>query len=145
MSGVVHLRIVVTIFVVGGIVSLVPFALSFFVDGVHTSASNLLGGIGSAAIAILFSRGSNIARHLMIIYSIFGLLLWGLSLLFLLTGNYGLSAVVAVAGAFSGYCLWVSAFSKGVRAELARRREANMMRKSDERRKFYEQLGEKSE
>lgn len=114
-------------------------------DGVNTSVSQLVGGIGGMAVAIWFSRGSHIARHLMMIYSIFGLLLCGLSLLFLLTGNYGLSAVVAVAGAFSGYCLWVSAFSKGVRAELAHRREANMMRKSGERRRFYEQLGEKSE
>jgi hypothetical protein len=144
MSGAVHLRIVVTIFVVGGIVSLLPFALSLFMDGVHTSAYSLFGSIGSAAIAILFSRGSNIARSLMNIYSIIGVLVCGL-LLFLLAGNYGLSAVVAVTGAFSGYCLWVSMFSKDVRAELSRRREAHMKRKSDERRQFYEQLGEKSE
>jgi hypothetical protein len=52
MSGIVHLRIVVTIFVVGGIVSLLPFALSFFMDGVHTSVSQLAGGIGGMAIAI---------------------------------------------------------------------------------------------
>jgi hypothetical protein len=36
-------------------------------------------------------------------------------------------------------------FSKDVRVELARRREANMKHESDERRKFYGQLGEKSE
>jgi hypothetical protein len=46
---------------------------------------------------------------------------------------------------FCGYCLWVSMFSKDVRAELSRRREANMKHESDESRKFYEQLGEKSE
>jgi hypothetical protein len=41
MSGIVHLRILVTIFVVGGIVSLLPFALSLFMDGVRTSVSQL--------------------------------------------------------------------------------------------------------
>jgi hypothetical protein len=80
----------------------------------------------------------------MIIYSIFGLLICGL-LLFLLAGHLELAAIVGVTGAFCGYCLWVSMFSKNVRAELARRREANMKHESDERRKFYEQLGEKSE
>jgi hypothetical protein len=144
MSGIVHLRIVVTIFVVGGIVSLLPFALSFFMDGVHTSVSQLAGGIGGMAIAIWFSRGSHIARYIMIIYSIFGLLICGL-LLFLLAGHLELAAIVGVTGAFCGYCLWVSMFSKDVRAELSRRREANMKHESDERRKFYQQLGEKSE
>jgi hypothetical protein len=66
MSGIVHLRVVVIIFVVGGIVSLLPFALSFFMDGVHTSVSQLVGGIGGVAIAIWFSRGSHIARYIMI-------------------------------------------------------------------------------
>ena len=98
MSG-VHLRIVVTIFVAGGIVSVLPFALSLFVEGVHSSAYNVFGSVGSAAIAILFSRGSNIARSLMNIYSIFGVLVCGLLLLlFLLAGNFGLSIVVAVTG-----------------------------------------------
>jgi hypothetical protein len=144
VSGIVHLRIVVTIFVIGGILSILPFALSLFMDGVHTSAFNLAGGVGSAAIAVLFSRGSHIARYLMITYSIFGLLICGF-LLFLLAGNRELTVIVGVAGALCGYCLWVSMFSKDVRAELSRRREVNMKRESDERRKFYEQLGEKSE
>jgi hypothetical protein len=135
---------VVTFFVISGIVSLLPFALSLFMDGVDTSASSLVGGIGGMAIAIWFSRGSHIARYIMIIYSIFGLLLCGL-LLILLAGHLELAALLGVAAVFCGYCLWVSAFSKGVRAELSRRREANMKHESDERRKFYEQLGEKSE
>jgi hypothetical protein len=66
-------------------------------------------------------------------------------LLFLVAGQLELVAIVGVTGAFCGYCLWVSMFSKDVRAELARRRDANMKHESDERRKFYEQLGEKSE
>jgi hypothetical protein len=144
MSGVVHLRIVVTLFVAGGIVSVLPFALSLFMDGVHTSVPSLLGGVGTAAIAILFSRGSNIARYLMIIYSIFGLLLCIL-LLFLLGGCLEWAVLFGVTGAFCAYCLWVSMFSKDVRAELSRRREANKKRESDERRQFYEELGEKSE
>jgi hypothetical protein len=144
MSGIVHLRIVVTIFVVSGIVSVLPFALSLLMDGVHTSVPSLVGGIGSIAIAIWFSRGSNIARYIMIVYSIFGLLLCGL-LLFLLGGNLEWAVLFGVTGALCGYCLWVSMFSKDVRAELSRRREANMKQESDERRKFYEQLGEKSE
>jgi hypothetical protein len=80
----------------------------------------------------------------MIIYSIFGLLLCGL-LLFLLGGNLEWAVLFGVTGAVCGYCLWVSMFSKDVRAELSRRREANMKHESDERRKFYEQLGEKPE
>jgi hypothetical protein len=144
MSGIVHLRIVVTIFVVGGIVSVLPYALSLFMDGVRTSAFNLGGGIGGAAIAVLFSRGSHIARYLMITYSVFGLLICGL-LLFLFAGNREWTVIAGVVGALCGYCLWVSMFSKDVRAELSHRREVNMKRESDERRKFYEQLGEKSE
>ncbi len=144
MSGIVHLRIVVTIFVIGGIVSLLPFALSLFMDGVNTSVSQLVGGIGGMAVAIWFSRGSHIARYIMIIYSIIGLLLCGL-VLFLLAGYLEWVALFGVTAIFCGYCLWVSAFSKSVRAELSRRREANMKHESDERRRFYEQLGEKSE
>jgi hypothetical protein len=75
---------------------------------------------------------------------IFGLLLCGL-LLFLLDGNLEWAVLFGVTGAFCGYCLWVSMFSKDVRAELSRRREANMKQESDERRRFYEQLGEKPE
>jgi hypothetical protein len=90
-----------------GKVSLLPFALSLFMDGVHTFMSSLVGGLGGIAIAIWFSRGSHIARYIMIIYLIFGLLFCGLAL-FLLAGHLEWAILIGVIGAFCGYCLWVS-------------------------------------
>jgi hypothetical protein len=55
------------------------------------------------------------------------------------------SAILIITLIVSGYCLWVLALSRAARVELARRRDINKQRESDERRKFYEQLGEKSE
>ena len=145
MAGIVHLRIVVAIFVIGGIVSLLPYGLSFLVDGMHTSPFGLISAIGSIAIGVWLSRGSEIARYILIVISIFGLLLCGL-VVFLVAGSNGpLGAALGLSCVLTGYCLWVLMFSKDVRTELARRRDANAKQESDERRRFYEQLGEKSE
>jgi hypothetical protein len=145
MTGTTHLRIVTTIFIVSGIFILLPYVMSLFLDGLHTPPIGLIGGIGSIAVAVWFSRGSNIARYLLIVSSILGLLIC-LFLLFVGVAEDGpTGAVIGVTAALSAYCLWVLMFSKDVRAEFARRREANKIQDLEERRKFYEQLGEKVE
>jgi ABC-type cobalamin transport system permease subunit len=126
VSGVVHLRIVVALFIVGGIIALMPYALSLFLDDVQPSPFGWAGGVGSIALAAWLSRGSNIARNLLIVFSVLGLLFYGMLLLTIMRNSWSTAAILGIFGILSGYCLWALAFSKDVRAELARRRDANM-------------------
>jgi hypothetical protein len=124
MNGIVHLRIVITIFVVGGILALLPYALFLFLDGISVSPFGWVGGIGSIALAAWLSRGSNIARNLLVVFSILGLLFYGMLLFMTLRDNQSTAAFLGIFCTLSGYCLWALLFSKDVRAELARRRDA---------------------
>jgi hypothetical protein len=124
MYGIVHLRIVITLFVIGGIVALLPYMLFLFLDDINLSPFGWVGGIGSIVLAAWLSRGSNIARNLLIIASILGLLFYGTLLLTILKQSWSTAAVLGVFGVLCGYCLWALMFSKEVRAELARRRNA---------------------
>jgi hypothetical protein len=126
VSGVVHLRIVVALFIVGGILALMPYALSLFLDDVQPSPFGWAGGVGSIALAAWLSRGSNIARNLLIVFSVLGLLFYGMLLLTIVRDSWSTATILGIFGILSGYCLWALAFSKDVRAELARRRDANM-------------------
>jgi hypothetical protein len=124
MYGIVHLRIVITLFVIGGIVALLPYVLFLFLDDINLSPFGWAGGIGSIGLAAWLSRGSNTARNLLIIFSILGLLFYGTLLLTILKQSWSTAAVLGVFGVLCGYCLWALMFSKEVRAELARRRNA---------------------
>jgi len=124
MNGIVHLRIVIAVFVVGGIVALLPYALFLFLDGISVSPFGWLGGVGSIALAAWLSRGSNIARNLLVAFSIFGFVFYGMLFFAMLRDSRSAAAVLGIFGMLCGYCLWALLFSKDVRAELARRRDS---------------------
>jgi hypothetical protein len=94
-------------------------------------------GIVMIATAIWFTRGSNIARYILIIF--FGVLYSAVRIYL----TAAVAAVDAMAEAvmilIDGYCLWALALSKKLRAELALRRAANKINDREERKKFYEQ------
>jgi hypothetical protein len=121
MSGVVHLRIVVTIFVVGGVLALLPYALSLFLDDISLFPFGWAGGFGSIALAAWLSRGSDIARILLIVISVFGILIYGYLFAAALRASGTVAAILGIVVVLSVYCLWALAFSQAVRAELARR------------------------
>jgi hypothetical protein len=121
MSGTAHLRIVVAVFVVGGIAALVPYALALFSDDISLFPFGWAGGIGSIALAAWLSRGANIARVLLLVVSVFGVLIYGYLFAISLRHSGAAAAVLGIIVVLSGYCLWALAFSQGVRAELARR------------------------
>jgi FtsH-binding integral membrane protein len=147
MTGIVHLRIVTTIFVFGGIVMLLPYALSFLVDGVRTPPIGLIGGAGNIAVGIWFSRGSQIARYLMIASSIICVLacVSFMAVMLATDDDRFTAALFGAAGAVGGYCIWALMFSKELRAELSRRGNAIRKTESEERQKFYDQVSERSE
>jgi hypothetical protein len=121
MSGTAHLRIIVALFVVGGIVALLPYAFSLFMDGINLYPFGWVGGVGSIALAAWLYRGSNIARNLLIVFSVLGLLFYGALLIMIVKDSLQAAAVLGIFVVLSGYCLWALMFSKDVRAELARR------------------------
>ena len=121
MSGTVHLRIVVAIFVVGGIAALVPYALALFSDDISLFPFGWAGGMGSIALAIWLSRGSNIARVFLLVVSVFGVLIYGYLFAISLKHSWAAAAVLGIIVILSGYCLWALAFSRELRAELDRR------------------------
>jgi hypothetical protein len=123
MSGIVHLRIVVALFIVGGILSLLPYAFALFLDGVNVTPFGWAGGVASIAFALWLSRGSNIARNVLILFSILGLLFYGMLIFMILKDSWSAAVVLSIFGILSGYCLWALMFSRDVRAELARRSE----------------------
>jgi FtsH-binding integral membrane protein len=121
MSGAAHLRIVVALFVVGGILALAPYVASLFSEDVNLYPFGWVGGLASIALALWLARGSNIARNLLVVFSVLGLLFYGGLVLAVLKHSLAIAAVLAVFTALSGYCLWALMFSKGVRAELDKR------------------------
>jgi hypothetical protein len=62
MAGIVHLRIVIALFLIGGIAALMPYALSLFSKDVKPYPFGWVGGLSSIALALWLLRGSNIAR-----------------------------------------------------------------------------------
>jgi hypothetical protein len=125
MVGIVHLRVVVTIFVIWGILSILPYALSFLVDDEQAFPFGWVSGVTCIALAVWFSRGSKIARYLLIVLSIIGLLYYGLYFFAVVGDSWSNAAPLGIFGILSGYCLWLLTLSKELRAELSRRRDAN--------------------
>jgi hypothetical protein len=145
MAGKIQVRAVTIIFVVAGIIELLPYPLSFFLDGLRTSPAGLVGGVGTIAMAVWFARGSNIARYLLFASSVIGVLACGLILVSSAEDYDGLVDAILVGSIFVFcYCLWVLMLSTQARLELSRRRDAITKQESDRRREFYKRLGEPS-
>ena len=112
---------VTTIFVLGGMLAALPYTLSLFLDDPPPPLIGWIGGIACIAFAFWFSQGSNIARFFLIVFSILGLLAYGILIFVVGEGTWLDTAVMGFFGILSGYCLWVLVFSKELRAELLRR------------------------
>ena len=121
MSGATHLRIVVALFVVGGILALAPYVASLFSEDVNLYPFGWVGGLASIALALWLAHGSNIARNLLVVFSVLGLLFYGGLVFAVLKHSLAIAAVLGVFALLSGYCLWALLFSKDVRAELDKR------------------------
>jgi hypothetical protein len=123
MSGAAHLRIVIALFVIGGILALAPYVASLFSSDINLYPFGWVGGLASIALAIWLSRGSSIARNLLIVFSVLGILFYGGLAFAALKHSLAFTAALGAFAILSGYCLWVLMFSKEVRAELVRRSE----------------------
>jgi hypothetical protein len=124
MAGIVHVRIVIAFFLVGGIAALM--ALSLLSEDVKPFPFGWVGGLSSIALALWLSRGSNIARALLILFSCLGLAFYGYLALMVGSRSWTTAAFLGVFALISAYCLWALAFSQDVRAELARRGGTNL-------------------
>ena len=120
MSGATHLRMVIALLVVGGTTSLAPYvALSF--QGHHAVLPIRLGRRILIPLAVRLSRGSIIARNLLVVVSMIGVLFWSYLALAAMKYGWSIAAMIGFFAAVSAYCLWALKFSKEVRAELDRR------------------------
>jgi hypothetical protein len=117
MAGIVHLRIVIALFLVGGISALMPYALSLFSEDVKPFPFGWVGGLSSIALALWLLRGSNIARTLLIIFSCLGLAFYGYLALMVGSRSWTTAAFVGVFALISAYCLW--ALASGLLARCA--------------------------
>ena len=72
-------------------------------------------------LAVWLSRGSIIARNLLVVVSIIGVLFWSYLALAAMKHSWSIAAMIGLFAAVSAYCLWALMFSKEVRAELDRR------------------------
>jgi hypothetical protein len=121
MSGATHLRMVIALLVVGGISSLAPYVASlFFKDITPFSPFVWVGGV-LIPLAVWLSRGSIIARNLLVVVSMIGVLFWSYLALAAMKYDWSIAAMIGLFAAVSAYCLWALMFSKEVRAELDRR------------------------
>ena len=122
MAGIVHLRLVMALFIIGGCLAILPYALSLAIDE-SFSPLGAIFGVVAIVLAVWLSQGSTIARSLLIVMSIVGFVVYVIT--FVLTlGDSWLDAIpLAVFAALSAYCLWALTFSEDLRAELASRRE----------------------
>jgi hypothetical protein len=121
MSGATHLRIVVALLVVGGIAALAPFVASLFSKDITPYSPFGWAGGFVIALAIWLARGSMIARNLLVVVSILGVLFYGYLALAAIRHSLSIAAAIGFFAAVSAYCLWALMFSKEVRAELDKR------------------------
>jgi hypothetical protein len=137
-----HLRIVIAVFLVGGTAALMPYALSLFSEDVKPFPFGWVGGLSSIALALWLSRGSNIARALLILFSCLGLAFYGYLALMVGSRSWTTAAFLGVFALISAYSLWALAFSQDVRVELARRGDKNL---DDKRPELSDELGRKQD
>jgi hypothetical protein len=114
----------------------------FFIDGHLDSPASLVGAIVNIILAAWLCRGSITASYILSALSIFGLAGWVLLLFTGFDGSALMTGLIAFGFVASFYLWWAVTFSKKVRAELARRREANKIRNREERQRFYQEMGE---
>jgi hypothetical protein len=143
MSGVFHLRMVA-----GSIIALcglliVLQAVVFFLNGRLANPGSLIGPIVDIAVVVWLCRGSKVAAYILSALLIIGLAVW---VMWISAGILEEDTVTVGFGALgfiaSGYGWWAVTLSTEVRAELARRRENHLARDREERRKFYQEMGE---
>jgi hypothetical protein len=119
-------------------------AAAFFQNGRVANPGHLIGLIVDIALVVWLCRGSNVAAYILSALLIIGFVLWGL---LIFAGVSESDAVMLGVGALgfivSGYCWWAVTFSREVRTELARRREAHLTGDREKRRAFYQEMGEK--
>jgi hypothetical protein len=131
MTGPFHLRAVATIFILSGIFVLIPFALSLFQPGGPRSPTGAVAGMVDIGLAIWLTRGSQIARCFLAVFSGLGLLLCGALFFLGARGAPEVALPAAVGVILCGYCVWALTLSPELGAELALRLEA--------RKKFYDE------
>lgn len=143
MSGAFHVRSVATIFIVMALLFIFPYLVAFYkgarLDSLIVDSwtdllaeTNLFLGIIFIVLALALLWGSNLASYLMSAFSLLvgiGGALVGLPLV--LAGGAWMAGWLVLMGSIFVYCWWAVTFSKQVRAELARRREARRTRDPD--------------
>jgi uncharacterized membrane protein YjgN (DUF898 family) len=158
MTGAFQVRVVAAILIVLGCCMIAPYAIAFFrgvqVDDTFETTFKTSVELGEAIIVIILAlwlfRGSDIASYLICAFAILGIggFLAGIPTILAsgarpgLLGGALMAGVTAVGLLICGYVWWAVTFSKKVRAELARRRQANKIRDREERRRFYRQAVE---
>jgi hypothetical protein len=143
MSGVFHLRVVAgTIIAMSGLVIVLEAAV-FFLNGRLANPGSLIGQIVDIALVVWLYRGSKVAAYILSALLILGLAVCVLLISAGVLGSDPVTVGVGVLGFIAtGYCWWAVTFSKEVRAELARRREAHLIGDREKRRAFYQEVGE---
>ena len=99
--------------------------------------------MSSIVLALWLSRGSNIARALLVMFSSLGLAFYGYLALMVGSRSWTTAASIGVFAVISAYSLWALAFSQNVRVELARRADTNVDGEMDKRPELYNELGKK--
>ena len=99
--------------------------------------------MSSIALALWLSRGSNIARTLLVIFSCLGLAFYGYLALMVGSRSWTIATFVGVFALISAYCLWALAFSQDVRAELTRRGDTKLDEEMEKRPELYKEFGKK--
>ena len=82
--------------------------------------------MSSIALALSLSRGSNVARAVLVIFSCLGLAFYGYLAPMVGSRSWTTAAFLGVFALISAYSLWALAFSQDVRVELARRGDKNI-------------------
>jgi len=101
--------------------------------------------LSSIVLALWLSRGSNIARALLVMFSSLGLAFYGYLALMVGSRSWTTAASIGVFAVISAYSLWALAFSHDVRVELARRGGTNLDEEIDKRPEPYNALGKKQD
>jgi hypothetical protein len=125
MSGAFHIRMVAGIFMVLSGLVIVPQAMFYFAYGELENPINFVGALVIVALAVWLWRGSRAASYLVSVLSILLVGSWIFALPSFLESGALMTGFAAVMFVALGYCWWAVTFSKVVRAELAKRREAD--------------------
>lgn len=148
LSGRVLVRSVVFIVSATGLMMVLFASLASISSG--TFDPKLLAGIVYIVLAIWLSRGSGIARAALAILFFVGLaacvVLFVVYVFFATPDDSRMPieelAIFTITTVVSGFCFWALVLSKAFRSELALKKAAYSKRKSEEKKLYYESLGE---